>query len=156
VQKQHEYAVAVEWTGNRGTGTSAYRDYGREHEIRADGKPPIPGSSDPGFRGDPSRYNPEDLLVASLSSCHMLWYLHLCATHGIVVTRYLDRARGRMIETEDGGGRFVEVVLRPEVTVRAGVDLALARRLHHEAHEKCFIANSVNFPVELEPAFLTE
>ena len=153
-QSPHAYAIMAEWTGTSGTGTSSDRAYGRGHEIRSDGKPPILGSADPSFRGDPSRYNPEDLLVASLSGCHMLWYLHLCATHRIVVTRYMDRASGRMVETEDGG-RFVEAVLRPEITVAAGADLTLARRLHQEAPANCFIANPVNFPVEHEVTFLT-
>jgi len=149
--KEHRYTIAVDWTGNQGTGTSAYKAYGRAHDIRSAGKPTIPGSSDPAFRGDPARYNPEELLVASLSTCHMLWYLHLCAVGGIVVTAYADRAEGTMIEEADGGGRFTGVVLKPEVTVRPGADLAKARALHAAAHEKCFIARSVNFPVTHEP-----
>ena len=148
--KTHIYQTSVEWTGNTGSGTSDYRGYSRAHRIAAKGKPSIPGSSDPAFRGDPARYNPEELLVASLSACHMLWYLHLCADSRVVVTRYLDRATGTMIETADGGGRFTEVVLKPEVTVKAGADLEMARRLHERAHHLCFIANSVNFPVQCE------
>jgi organic hydroperoxide reductase OsmC/OhrA len=153
---EHRYAVTVEWTGNLGPGTSAYRTYERRHEIRAEGKPTIPGSSDPSFRGDAARYNPEDLLVASLSGCHMLWYLGLCAMAGIVVTDYIDRAEGFMIEEAGGEGRFTRVVLRPQITVAAGTDLARAGALHHQAHAKCFIANSVNFPVEHEPSFVIE
>jgi organic hydroperoxide reductase OsmC/OhrA len=149
--REHHYAVTVEWTGNRGTGTSGYKAYARDHEIRIAGKPSIPGSSDPAFRGDPARYNPEDLLVASLSGCHMLWYLHLCATAGIVVTAYIDRAEGTMAETGDGSGRFTRVVLKPQITVKAGTDLAKAHALHATAHKMCFIANSVNFPVTHEP-----
>jgi len=149
--KEHRYAVTLEWTGNRGSGTSGYKAYGRDHEVRVAGKPPIPASSDPGFRGDAARYNPEDLLVASLSGCHMLWYLHLCSVAGIVVTHYLDRAEGTMIEGPDGSGRFASVVLKPEVTVKPGADLAKARALHADAHQMCFIANSVNFPVAHEP-----
>ena len=113
----------------------------------------IPGSSDPAFRGDPARYNPEELLVASLSSCHMLWYLHLCSVGRIVVTAYADRAEGTMIEEADGGGRFKGVMLKPEITVKPGTDLAKARALHAEAHKLCFIARSVNFPVAHEPTF---
>jgi organic hydroperoxide reductase OsmC/OhrA len=155
--KHYLYAVTVEWTGNEGTGTSHYRAFSRAHEIRVEGKPPIPGSSDPAFRGDPRRWNPEDLLVASLSGCHMLWYLHLASVAGIVVTRYLDRAEGVMSEGGDGGnGRFERVVLKPEITVKRGADLAEAARLHHDAHVKCFIANSVNFPVTHEPRFVEE
>jgi organic hydroperoxide reductase OsmC/OhrA len=150
--KTHRYAVVVKWTGNTGTGTSGYRDYERRHEIFGEGeKPPIPGSSDPAFRGDQARWNPEEMLVASLSACHKLWYLHLCAAVGIVVVAYTDHAEGFMEETPDGSGRFKSVILRPEVTVAPGTDIAKARELHAEAHAKCFIANSVNFPVEHEP-----
>jgi organic hydroperoxide reductase OsmC/OhrA len=149
--REHRYNVTVAWTGNQGSGTSSYKAYARDHEIRIAGKPPILGSSDPAFRGDPGRYNPEDLLVASLSGCHMLWYLHLCSTAGIVVTQYVDRAEGTMAEGADGSGRFAEVVLKPDVAVAPGSDLAKARDLHRAAHKMCFIANSVNFPVTHEP-----
>lgn len=149
--RRHVYRTRVEWTGDRGTGTSGYREYDRSHEITAGPlKPPIPGSSDPSFRGDPARWNPEELLVASISACHKLWYLHLCAEAGIVVTAYVDEAEGVMVEGADGGGRFERVTLRPRVTLTAG-DPAKARALHHEAHAKCFIANSLNFPVLCEP-----
>ena len=149
--KHHHYESTVRWTGNTGTGTSTYRAYSRNHEIVASGKPTIPASSDPAFSGDASRYNPEELLVASLSACHMLWYLHLCAVNKVVVLDYEDRAGGIMEETGDGGGRFLEVTLRPRITVTAASELETAKRLHHDAHEKCFIANSVNFPVGCEP-----
>ena len=149
--RTHDYQIDVTWTGNRGTGTSGYRDYSRDHEIAAAGKPSIPGTSDPAFRGDPTRYSPEDLLVASLSACHMLWYLHLCADAGIAVVEYVDRAVGKMEESSDGGGRFTEVVLAPLVRVRSGADTALAESLHDRAHEKCFVASSVNFPVLCRP-----
>jgi organic hydroperoxide reductase OsmC/OhrA len=150
--KTHRYAVTVKWTGNSGAGTSGYKNYQRRHEILGEGeKPPILGSSDPTFRGDATRWNPEELLVASLSACHKLWYLHLCATAGLVVVEYIDHAEGFMEETPDGSGRFVRAILRPEVTVAAGSDMKKARELHAEAHAKCFIANSVNFPVEHEP-----
>jgi len=151
MSKQHKYETTVRWTGNLGTGTTAYKSYSRNHEIGAPGKPVIPGSSDPAFRGDAARYNPEELLVASLSTCHMLWYLHLCAVSKVVVLDYEDHAGGTMEEAADGGGRFLEVTLRPRITVTTGSDLETARRLHHDAHEKCFIANSVNFPVGCEP-----
>ena len=149
--KLHNYAATVRWTGNKGTGTSAYRAYGRDHEIGGPGKPAIPASSDPAFHGDASRYNPEELLVASLSACHMLWYLHLCAVNKVIVLEYEDQAGGVMEETDGGGGRFLEVTLRPHITVTAESDLETAKRLHHDAHEKCFIANSVNFPVSCVP-----
>lgn len=146
----HAYAVTVRWTGNTGRGTSGYGDYGRDHVVEAVGKPPLAGSSDPAFRGDASRWNPEELLVASLSACHQLWYLHLCAVAGVVVTAYEDRATGAMTEDARGGGFFTEVVLRPQVTIAAG-DATQALALHERAHAKCFIANSVNFPVRVEP-----
>jgi organic hydroperoxide reductase OsmC/OhrA len=147
VGRKHTYSVTIQWTGNDGTGTSGYRDYSRSHDISAVGKPGIAASSDAAFRGDPTRWNPEELLVAALSSCHQLAYLHLCAVAGIVVVDYVDQAEGVMEETEDGGGRFTRVTLRPKVTVASG-DLVRAKELHHEAHAKCFIANSVNFPVD--------
>ena len=150
--KTHRYAVAVEWTGNTGTGTSGYRNYDRRYEISAGTeKPPIPGSSDPAFRGDPTRWNPEELLVASLSACHQLWYLHLCADAGIVVLAYIDHAEGVMEEAADGAACFTRVILRPHVTIAANSDIPKARELHSAAHAKCFIARSVNFPVEHEP-----
>ena len=153
--KTHTYRTTVRWTGNRGSGTSAYRAYGRDHEISATGKPVVPASSDPAFNGDPGRYNPEDLLVASLSGCHMLWYLHLCAVNKVVVLEYEDNAAGTIEETADGGGHFVEVTLRPAITLTAQSNPDTARRLHHDAHEKCFVANSVNFPVRVQPEFRT-
>jgi organic hydroperoxide reductase OsmC/OhrA len=145
MQREHLYSVNVAWTGNTGQGTSDYRSYTRDHEINVPGKPPIHGSSDPKFRGDPVRYNPEELMVAALSSCHMLWYLHLCADAGVVVVSYEDRAEGTMEESGEGAGRFVRVMLRPHVRVTKSVEQAEA--LHQRAHELCFIANSVNFPV---------
>ena len=151
MEKEHHYTTQLRWTGNRGEGTAHYRAYDRDHVLSADGKPEIPGSSDPSFRGNPQRYNPEELLVASLSSCHMLWYLHLCAVNGVVVVDYQDLAEGVMIETADGGGRFTTVVLRPVVTVREAGMVEKAMGLHHEAHSLCFIANSMNFPVRHEP-----
>ena len=154
VSKQHQYAVSMTWTGNDGTGTQSYRGYRRDHEITAAGKPPIPGSSDPAFRGDPARYNPEELLVASLSSCHMLWYLHLCAVNGIVVLDYRDEAAGTMQEEADGGGAFVRVVLKPRVTIAKGADRGKALALHEQAHHLCFIARSVRFPVEVAPEII--
>lgn len=153
--KQHRYPIEVVWTGNRGEGTKTYQAYGREHEIRIAGKPVIAASSDPAFRGDAGRHNPEELLVAALSSCHMLWYLHLAGVAGVIVTGYIDEAVGTMVEHADGG-RFTEVVLRPCVTIGANSDAELATRVHGEAHHACFIANSVNFPVRCEPRTVIE
>lgn len=149
--REHRYTLQLQWQGNRGSGTSAYAAYGREHRIRAPGKSDIAGSSDPAFRGDAARWNPEELLVASLSACHQLWYLHLAAEAGIVVLAYHDEPVGTMVEDADGGGRFTRVVLRPTVTIRAGDDAALARALHERAHALCFIARSVHFEVACEP-----
>ena len=150
--RTHHYQLSLQWTGNLGAGASGYRAYSRNHQIDTPGKPPLLVSSDPNFRGDRSRYTPEDLLVASLASCHMLWYLHLCADAGIVVTGYSDSPSGAMLETEDGG-HFVEVILRPRAILNLGADLDRARALHEESHHRCFIANSVNFPVRVEPEF---
>src|ERR1035438_5341394 len=149
--KTHHYQVAVDWTGNLGTGTSTYRAYSRNHEISAAGKPPIPGSSDPAFRGDPARYSPEDLLVSAISACHMLWYLHLCAVGKVVVVSYSDAPTGTMVEHPDGSGEFSAVVLHPKVVITGEADVETARRLHEEVHHYCCLARSVNFPVTCEP-----
>jgi organic hydroperoxide reductase OsmC/OhrA len=154
--KEHHYKAIITWVGNQGTGTSNYRAYSRNHDISIDGKPIIPISSDPSFRGDPTRYNPEELLVSSLSSCHMLWYLHLCSVNGVVVTDYKDEASGTMEETEDGGGRFKEVILYPVVTVSDATMIEKANSLHHEANKMCFIANSCNFPIHHQPACIVQ
>jgi len=147
----HTYETTVTWTGNRGTGTSGYRDYDRSCDLAAPGRPVIAASSDPLFRGDPTRWNPEQLLVASLSQCHLLWYLHLAAEAGVVVTSYVDEAVGTMEEQPGGAGQFTEVVLRPRVTVADPAMIPVAEPLHERAHELCFIARSVNFPVRHEP-----
>jgi organic hydroperoxide reductase OsmC/OhrA len=152
----HRYEVEVVWTGNRGTGTSSYTGYARDHDIRSPRKLAIAGSSDPTFRGDPARWNPEELLVASLSACHKLWYLHLCADAGVVVTAYEDLAEGVMVEEADGGGQFTSVVLRPRVTISQDSDAAVAEGLHKAAHDKCFIARSVAFPVDHTPVIVHE
>ena len=152
--KQHSYLTRTVWTGNLGEGTANYRAYSRDHVISAAGRPDLAGSSDPAFRGDATRWNPEDLLIAALSSCHMLWYLHLCAQAQITVLAYHDDATGTMVEDAGGGGRFTQAVLRPAATLAAGADAALAKALHEEAHRLCFIANSVNFPVSIEPTVL--
>lgn len=151
MQKQHTYKTNIEWTGNRGEGTINYRGYDRSHNISVANKALINASSDPAFMGDASKYNPEELLVASLSSCHMLWYLHLCSDDGIVVTEYKDEATGIMQETMSGG-HFTEVTLHPSVTITDKTKIDRANELHHEANKKCFIANSCNFPVKHEPS----
>ena len=139
------------WTGNQGAGTASLGGYSRAHRIAAEGKPPIEGSSDPSFRGDPTRWNPEELLLASLSACHELWYLGLCAGAGISVVSYEDDAEGWMVEEPDGAGQFASVLLRPRVVLAADSDAVRAAVLHADAHARCFIARSVNFPVEHRP-----
>jgi organic hydroperoxide reductase OsmC/OhrA len=149
--KAHRYEVAVVWTGNSGEGTLGYRAYGRDHEVSAAGRPTLAASSDPTFRGDADRWNPEQLLVAALSQCHLLSYLHVCAVSDVVVVAYEDRADGEMVTTDEGGGQFTEVTLRPVVTVADASMVESARGLHARAHELCFISSSVNFPVRHEP-----
>ncbi|RFA20261.1 OsmC family protein [Subtercola boreus] len=142
--------VSVEWLGNRGTGTSGYRDYSRQGVIRAAGKVELPSSADRAFHGDRDRWNPEELLIAALAECHMLSYLHVAVQHGVVVTGYEDEALGTM-EQEGQGGHFTEVLLRPVVTLADPGQAELANAIHHEASGHCFIAQSVNFPVLHEP-----
>ena len=151
--REHRYRTAVRWTGNRGQGTASYRAYGREHTIEVAGKAAIRGSSDPAFRGDPACHNPEELLVAAASACHMLMYLHLCADAGIVVTAYEDAATGVMVEEANGGGRFRSILLAPKITLAPGSDRERARALHAEAHRLCFVANSLSAPIGCEPSF---
>jgi organic hydroperoxide reductase OsmC/OhrA len=151
--RRHTYSIRLDWTGNQGTGTSAYRAYSRAHEISASGKAAIAGSSDPVFRGDATRWNPAELLIAALSACHQLWYLHLCADAGIVIIEYSDNPSGVEIEQADGAGQFESVTLRPHAKFAPGADESVARRLHDAAAEKCFIARSVAFNVEHEPTF---
>lgn len=146
--KNHHYEIKIKWTGNLGVGTQDYRSYSRNHAISADGKyAEILASSDPAFLGDKVRYNPEELLLSSLSACHMLWYLHLCAESGVVVVDYTDNAIGTMEESKDGGGRFTKVTLHPIVVVAENRQIETANRLHEKAHKLCFIANSCNFPI---------
>ena len=145
--KTHQYHLHLQWTGNTGTGTRSYTAYSRDYEIKAPGKPTLYGSADPAFRGNSVRYNPEEMLVASLSACHKLWYLHLCAEAGITVVAYEDEPIGQMLQTPDGGGHFEWVELRPLVTILETAKQEQAETLHERAHQLCFIANSCNFQV---------
>jgi organic hydroperoxide reductase OsmC/OhrA len=149
---EHRYALTVRWTGNLGDGTASYRGYSRDHDIEIPGLPVLRGSADPTFHGDRNRYNPEQLLLAALSQCHMLSFLHVAVQHGVVVTAYEDRAEGLMRTNRDGSGQFESVTLRPLVTLAATVSGQLLGQLHAEANKVCFIARSVNFPVLHEPA----
>lgn len=153
--KVHHYKIQTTWTGNRGEGTRDYRSYDRSHVISIDGKADIQGSSDPSFRGDKSKHTPEDLFVSTLSTCHMLWYLHLCAVNGVIVLEYTDQATGTMEEDPNGSGRFTSVTLKPEVLVADQSMIEKANELHHEAHKMCFIANSVNFEIAHESVAFT-
>ena len=155
MEKEHHYTTSLTWTGNKGEGTTHYRAYDRDHVIRVNGKPDITGSSDPSFRGSPARHNPEELFLSSISSCHMLWYLHLCSVNNIVVVDYQDQAQAVMMERSDGSGYFKEVILYPIVTLTDSAMIEKARDLHHEAGKMCFIANSCNFPILHEPGFRT-
>jgi len=152
--REHHYQVNVRWTGNRGAGTQSYTAYDRNGELSGEGKATVALSADPAFRGDAARWNPEELLLASVSACHKLWYLHLCADAGIAVLEYRDHAEGTMLDNPQQG-RFSRIVLRPHVVIQPGGDAELAQRLHHVAHEKCYIANSVNFPILCEPVVET-
>ncbi|MFC7327717.1 OsmC family protein [Marinactinospora rubrisoli] len=150
-EKQHHFEVRVRWTGNTGSGTTGYRSYERSHEVEAAGKPTLPGSADVAFRGDASRWNPEELLMAALSQCHMLSYLAVAVAAKVNVVDYTDTATGTMVTRLDGSGEFTEVTLHPVVTVAAAESVDTAERLHERASELCFIARSVNFPVRHEP-----
>ncbi|HTB30763.1 MAG TPA: OsmC family protein [Bacteroidia bacterium] len=150
----HTYNIHLKWTGNNGTGTETYRGYSRDHTISTGGKPELLASSDPHFRGNKERYNPEEMLLASVSSCHMLSYLHLCAVNKIVVVEYSDHPIGKMIESPDGSGRFEEISLNPAIVVTEKAMIEKATALHHEANKLCFIANSLNFPVRHFPAVM--
>lgn len=154
--RSHHYSLNIRWTGNKGTGTDSYKTYDRSYEVTGENKVLIEGSSDPAFLGDKTKYNPEELLLASLSSCHLLWYLHLCSEAGVIVTGYEDAAKAVMIETADGGGKFESVTLYPKVTVKESSMIAKANELHVKANKLCFIANSVNFPVHHQSICVAE
>jgi len=156
LSKLHRYEALIRWTGNRGSGTSDYRAYDRTWDFCTPGKTVIFCSNDPALGGNPALHNPEDMLVAALSSCHMLWYLHLCASAGVVVNAYVDDPIGEMAMNRDGSGQFTEVLLKPEVEIGPASDAAKAALLHGEVHRYCFIARSVNFPVRVDPRIVTQ
>mgnify|MGYP001497761398 CR=1 FL=1 len=149
----HRFVASLAWTGNRGSGTSGFRAYGRDHVLSVPGKPDLLASAARVFHGDADRWNPEEQLIGALAGCHLLSYLYVAVANGVVVEAYEDAAEGTLTTTPDGGGRFTEVVLRPVVTISAG-DPAVALRLHEDAHRLCFIASSVNFPVRHEPTIV--
>ncbi|MGI9402288.1 MAG: OsmC family protein [Rhizobiaceae bacterium] len=153
--KNHDYHSKILWTGNKGTGTSAYRAYERTWNVEIEGKPVINCSNDPLLGGDPSLHNPEDLLISALSACHMLWYLHLCANAGVIVTSYCDNPVGTGETEANGAGKFLRAVLRPKISITADSDMKLAEKLHDEIHKYCFIARSINFPVTCEAEIIT-
>lgn len=153
MSREHDFTSKIAWTGDRGDGTRHYRGYERTWRIVTAGKVPIDCSNDPTLGGDPSKPNPEDLLLSSLAACHMLWYLHLASKAGIVVREYEDEPLGAGETGSRGEGRFVRAILRPRIRVDRGTDLAKADSLHHEVHQFCFIARSVNFPVSYEARY---
>ena len=148
--KEHLYTATVTWTGNQGDGTSDYKAFTRDYDIICAGKPIVKGSADPGYLGDATRHKPEDMLLAALSACHMLWYLHLCTVSKVVVTAYQDAVEGKMLTNQDGSGEFTSVTLKPRITITSDSDAAIADSLHDKANAMCFIARSVNFPVQHE------
>ncbi len=152
----HTYNLEIRWEGSSKESTSSYTSYTRNHSIKSENKPLVLGSSDPHFMGDKSRYNPEELFLSSISSCHMLWYLHLCSDNQIIVTSYIDNPVGHMKTDADGGGSFIKVVLNPTITITGEYMLEIARNLHDDAHRLCFIANSCNFPISCEPQFIKQ
>ncbi len=156
MDKRHQYNLKLKWTGSNGSGTSSYTAYERSHSIIKENKQDILCSSDPVFRGDKTKYNPEELFIAAISSCHMLWYLHLCADNGIVVTDYSDDPVGNLLESQDGSGHFTDVTLYPVVTVKQKSMIEKANALHEKANELCFIANSCNFKIHHKPACKSE
>lgn len=153
MSKQHDFNVSIRWTGNRGEGTKTYRGYDRTWDIESEGKQVVHCSNDPMLGGDPSKHNPEDFLIAALSSCHMLWYLHLANQAGISVRAYSDNPVGHGETLPDGSGRFLSATLRPAIEVPKGTDIEKAKSLHRDVHKYCFIARSVNFPIACEPEF---
>lgn len=155
MQKEHHYKLRTTWTGNTGTGTSNYRCYERSLAISAENKVDILGTSDTAFNTDKTRHNPEELLLAAISSCHLLWYLHLCSEAGVVVLDYVDNAAGTMIETADSGGHFTEIILSPAITVTDASMIEKAIQLHQKANKLCYIANSCNFPIRHQPTIKT-
>jgi organic hydroperoxide reductase OsmC/OhrA len=156
MSKFHQYNTLLHWTGNSGKGTENYRAYERSYTVSVNGKPDLAGSSDPAFRGDPAKYNPEEMLVAALSACHMLSFLHFCSAAGVIIVDYSDSASGTMEETKEGNGRFTEVVLKPKVIVQEASMIEKVNALHVKAHQYCFIANSCNFPVLHQPVCTTQ
>jgi len=156
MKRQHNYSATIKWTGNKGKGTLNYKEFERGYTISINNKPNILGSSDPAFLGDKTKHNPEELLLASLSSCHMLWYLHLCSESNVIITTYIDNPIGIMIEKQNGSGKFSEVILKPIVVVKEKSMIEKAIKLHAKANELCFIANSVNFKILHNPSCSTE
>lgn len=155
MSSEHSYAARVVWRGNTGEGTARYNAYHREYRVEIAGKPHLPGSADPAFRGDAALHNPEDLFLASISACHMLFYLSLCARRGVRVLAYQDQPHGTMRVDAGGGGQFDEITLHPSVVIAADADAALATQLHDTAHELCFIARSCRVPIHHHPSIRT-
>lgn len=151
--KLHAFPAQIQWTGNQGSGNKTYQGYARTWQVQTPGKPVIECSNDPMLGGDPGLHNPEDLLISTVSACHMLWYLHLSHNAGILVTAYSDRPEGIGESEPSGAGRFIRATLRPQITLAPGQDQARADAVHGEIHKVCFIARSVNFPIEIDATY---
>jgi len=149
----HDYTARIVWTGNRGQGTASYRGYDRTWNVETPGKPVINCSNDPLLGGDPTLHNPEDMLIAALSACHMLWFLHLASDAGIVVEGYEDNPLAVGESLPSGAGRFLSATLRPHITLAPGSDPEAADSIHSRIHEVCFIARSVSFPVSYAASY---
>ncbi len=151
IKAVHEFNTQIEWTGNTGLGTETYESYERDYTLSSEGKEQILCSSAAGFRGDTNKYNPEDLFIASLSSCHMLWYLHLCADNGIKVLSYIDATEAKLAVFLNGKGFFQSITLSPKVVVENPEHIQKAIALHQKANKMCFLANSLHFPIKHNP-----
>jgi organic hydroperoxide reductase OsmC/OhrA len=144
----NKFNVGLTWLSQNKNFT--YNEYSREYTIHAEGKPELIGTAAPEYKGSHEHYNPEDMLIASLSACHMLSYLALAANSKIQVLSYQDQAEGSLIK--DGMSmKFNEVILKPHVVISQDSDQEKALSLHDKAHHICFIANSVNFSVLIQP-----
>ena len=144
---KHLFKASINWTSSQNQQQSEKKFYSKSHKIKLEGKPILIVSAAKAFKGNPELYNPEDLLLSSLVSCHMMSYLYVCSQNGIEVLEYSDNAEATLEVSPDGSGRFVEVTLNPKITISNSNQIQQALDLHQKANQLCFIANSCNFPV---------
>ncbi|PXY45043.1 OsmC family protein [Flavobacterium hydrophilum] len=144
---KHIFKAAINWNSKQNQEQSERKFYSKSHKILIEGKPVLNVSAAKAFKGDPELYNPEDLLLSSLVSCHMMSYLYVCSQNGIEVLEYSDHAEAILEVASDGSGRFTEVRLHPNVVIANADKVQEALDLHTKANQLCFIANSCNFPV---------